>query len=217
MGTRAWRHGLVHPFYVPTELRHIQILLSKGEVADATLDLWRLALLGSNSAAATLAYMCLVSGELSGIDCTAAFQLCTDSANRGDSYAQYVIAWHEHEQGNNRKLMTWLRRSARQRFPPAIGDLGRVVAAAPTESKRRSDLAKRFFRLAINQGHLTSIAFFLAGCKQGVFGSVYRSVGCIAFPLAVLLITPVIRLYPFSRFVFAYPSSNKKPLFKRRY
>jgi hypothetical protein len=216
LGVRAWRHGLVHPFYVPAELRHIQALLSEGKVADATLDLWRLASLGSNPAAATLGYMCLACGELSGVDCAVAIRLCADSANRGDSYAQYVIAWHEYEQGNNRKLAKWLHRSARQQFPPAIGDLGLLFIAPPKASKRRPYLAKRFFRLAINRGHLTSISFFLRGCKQGVFGGAYRTIGYLFFPLAVLLITPVIWLYPFSLSVFAYPASNKKPLFSRR-
>jgi hypothetical protein len=75
-GLRAWRHGLQQPFYVPKELQHIRLLLSEGRIFDATKELWKSASIGSGAAAATLGYMCLVCGELSGIDRVAAMQLC---------------------------------------------------------------------------------------------------------------------------------------------
>jgi hypothetical protein len=216
LGPRAWGQGLSYPFYVPTELRDIRILIADGRFPDAAADLLRRASLGSGAAAATLGCMCLMGGELGSVDRGISHQQCVDSANRGNGYAQYVVAWHEYERGNYRIFAQWLRRSSKQGFLPATGDLGRLFIAPPDASERRPQVAKRFFRFAIRRGHVTSLPFFLRASKQGVFGRFYRYIGMIGYPVAVLLLTPIIWWFPFSIAVFAYPAGRKRPLFNIR-
>ena len=205
----------MQPFHVPREFRHVRSLLSDGQVKDASIELWRLASVGSNTAAATLGYMCLTNGELDGIDSMAAFRLCAASANRGDRYAEYVIAWHEYEKGNLKKLSYWLNRSAKQKFPPAVGDLGLLLISPADRANRRISLSKRLFRIAGRLGHLPSVAIFLRNCRAGVFGKAYMAIGCIFLPFAVLLMSIAMWLYPFSILVSTYPAGKKKLLFTK--
>jgi TPR repeat protein len=204
----AWRNGLQRPIYVPSELSSIRSLLSRGNVEDATGELLRLSILGSNSAAATLGYIALTWDRLQGEDRLQAARLCRSSAERGHSYAQYVEAWREYEEGNIRKFAQWLNRSARQRFLPAIGDLGRLFVAPSSKLKRHPRLARQLFRLAMRSGHLASAVTYLQACKQGNFGSLHRSIGTLLLPLAILLVTPIAWMLPFSVTVFAYPAGR---------
>lgn len=215
MGLRAWSHGLQQPFYVPKELQPIQLMLSEGRVCDATKELWNSATMGSGSAAATLGYMCLACGDLSGINSVAAMQLCSDSANRGNSYAQYVMAWREYEVGNYRALGKWMNRSAQQRFSPAICDLGRLTIEGPLRTGFSPKVAIKFFRLAFRAGHLLTVMFFFRYCKEGKFGFVFKLLGTVALPIAHCLISPITWCYPFYVGVFAYPASRKSSLFQQ--
>ena len=156
-GAQAWRHGLTYAFYVPNELENIRTLLSAGRLQDAVAELWRLSLLGSNSAAALLEYMCLRDQTLCANDRLAVSELCRESAIRRDPFAQYILAWCEYEKGNSKQFSRLLNQSARQRFPPAMGDLGRLFSAPPDKLRKQQILAGRFFKLAIRSGHLISI------------------------------------------------------------
>ncbi len=158
----------------------------------------RLAQLGSNSAAATLGYFCLLSEDNDGIDRESGLSLCRAAANRGDSYAQYVTAWHEYELGHIRSFQRWINRSARQRFTPALGDLALLMLSPRKRSNRRPDLAKRIFFFAIRRGHLASIILFLARSLVGSFGWHYRVIALIAFPIAIIIVGFATRIYPFS-------------------
>ena len=81
-GQQAWRHGLVYPFYVPNDLFNIQKLLAVGQLPEAVTELHKLSLLGSNSAAALLEYMCLRDATLCQADRFAVTERCRESANR---------------------------------------------------------------------------------------------------------------------------------------
>jgi hypothetical protein len=142
---KAWRHGLVLPIFVPADLLNIRTLLAAGQLQEAAAELWKLSSLGSNSAAALLAYLCLRDGNLCGPDRAAIAERCRESANRRNGYAQFVLAWSEYKKGNNKQFYYWLRQSARQRFSPAMGDLGRIFISPPNKDQRRPKLSKRFF------------------------------------------------------------------------
>jgi hypothetical protein len=216
-GAQAWRHGLTYAFYVPEELSNIRELLSAGKLQDAVAELWKLSLLGSNSAAALLEYMCLRDRTLCGIDRPAVDGLCRESANRLNAFAQYILAWCEYEKGNRKQFAQLLNQSARQRFPPAMGDLGRLFSAVPKGTRKQRMLARRFFQLAIRSGHLISIALFLNECKRGAFGRILRVLGVVLHPVSVIiLIYPVTRISPFSISVFTYPVGLTRPLFQAR-
>jgi len=201
-GAQAWRHGLVYPIYVPQDLSNIRELLSAGRFPEAVAELRKLSSLGSNSAAALLEYMCLCDGKLCGTDRAAIANQCRESANRRNGFAQYTLAWCEYENGNHKQFFRLLNQSAKQRFPPAMGDLGRVYISLPRRLKKHRKMASRFFQLAIRNGHLMSILFFLNGCEQGAYGSTLRPIGVVLLPLSAILLTPITRLFPFSISVF---------------
>jgi len=216
-GAQAWRHGLTYAFYVPDELSNIRELLAAGKLQDAVAELWKLSLLGSNSAAALLEYMCLRDQTLCANDRFAVSELCRHSANRRNPFAQYILAWCEYEKGNRKQFARLLNQSARQRFPPAMGDLGRLFSSIPDGTRKQRMLARRFFQLAIRKGHLISIALFMNACKTGAFGRTLRVLGVVLHPLSVfILIGPVMRLSPFSISVFTYPVGLTRPLFQAR-
>jgi hypothetical protein len=210
---KAWRHGLVLPIFVPADLLNVRTFLAAGQLQEAAAELCKLSSLGSNAAAALLAYLCLRDGTLCGPDRAAVAERCRESANRRDGFAQYVLAWSEHEKGNNKQFYYWLNQSAKQRFPPAMGDLGRLFISPPQKDQRRPKLSKRFFYLAIRNGHSVSIAMFLHGCWRGAFGPGFRLIGILGWPLSILVLWLLMRLFPFDLYVFAYPTGSKRPLF----
>ncbi len=213
LDSRAWRHGLVHPFYVPSELQQIRALLSTGNISAAIDELSTRAANGSNNAAATLEYICLRDPNLPQVDYWTAASLCRASASRSHAYSQYVLACREYQRGNFKEYSRWLYRAARQNFPPAIGDIGRAFVEKSSHSRKSALLAKRFLARAFVRGHLLSALYFLRACRDGTFGSGMSLLGQVAFPAALLVITPICRLRPFSAGLFSHPFGVDKPLF----
>jgi len=210
---RAWRHGLVHPFYVPSELRQVRALLSTGNISAAIDELSTRAANGSSNAAATLEYICLRDPNLPRVDYWAVASLCRASASRSHAYSQYVLACREYQRGNFKEYSRWLYRAARQNFPPAICDIGRAFVERSSDSRKNAPLAKRFLARAFVRGHLLSGIYFLRACREGTFGSGMSVLGHVALPVALLLIAPICRLRPFSASLFSHPFGVDKPLF----
>jgi hypothetical protein len=178
-------------------------------------ELSRLASMGSDSAAATLEYMCLRDPHLPGVDHENISSLCQASAIRSYAYAQYVVACREYQLGNFREYSRWLHRAARRNFPPAIGDVARALLAASGTSRRYSKFAKRFLGRAIERGHVVSALHFLRACKDGKFGGGMSVMGYIAFPIALLFSAAMCRVFPFSVSLFSHPFGSEKPLFRQ--
>jgi hypothetical protein len=210
---RAWGHGLSHPIYVPQDLQDVQVLLSEGKVSAACDALWRRATLGSDAAAALLAYMSLRHVEMEGIESSEVTRRCLDAANRNDGFAQYVVAWQAYEMGDNQAYAKLLARSARQRFLPAIADMARYAIQASGTSVGGRRNAKKSFWVSFKGGHLISALYFFRCCANGKFGFHFRLLGLIGFPLSLVLLLPIMKLCPFSIRVFSYPVGTKKPLF----
>ena len=210
---RAWHHGLVHPFYVPSELRQVRVLLSQGRISEAIRELSTRAAFGSDNAAATLAYICLRDPHLSEVDYERVESLCRAAATRSHAYSQYVVACREYQQGNFKEYSRWLDRAARQNFAPAIGDVARALVESSSKSRKHNFQAKRYFGRAMVRGHVVSALCFLRVCKQGKFGSMMSILGHVAFPVALLFFTPVCRLFPFNAGFFSHPFGIEKPLF----
>jgi TPR repeat protein len=209
----AWRNGLVLPIYVPSDLHSARALLAEGQLQNAAAALWKLSSLGSNSAAALLAYLCLRDGALCGSDRAAISEQCLESANRRHGFAQFVVGWSEHEKGNYKRFEYWLLQAAKGGFPPAMGDMGRMLIS-PTEKKRRNPkLSKRFFLQAIRRGHVLSVQMFMYGCWRGAYGPIFRMIGILGLPLSVLLTWTIMWFRPFGLSVFAYPAGSSRPLF----
>ena len=211
--SRVWRHGLAHPFYVPAELRQVRNLLCEGRIAAAIDELSRYAALGSSDAAATLAYMCLRDPDLPQVDRESITRLCRESAHRSHAYSLYVIACVEYQKGNFKEYSRYLHRSARRQFPPAIGDLARALIETSGQSRNTNNLAMRCLKRAVVRGHILSALYFLQACKKNRFGIGLAIVAEVIFPVALLLVTPLCRLCPFSASVFSHPFGIERPLF----
>jgi hypothetical protein len=213
MSARVWNHGLSHPIYVPQDFQDVQILLSEGRISAACDALWRRATLGSDTAAAILGYMNLRHVVPDAVESSDVTQRCVDAANRNDGFAQYVVAWQAYETGDFQTFAKWLERSARQLFLPAIADMGRYAVQTPRASVASRPIAKKSLWIAFKRGHVISASYFLRSCAKGQFGFHFRFVGLVGFPLALILLVPILRLCPFSISVFSYPLGTKKPLF----
>jgi hypothetical protein len=211
---RAWQNGLVLPIYVPADLQNVRTLLSDGQLQEAAAALWKLSSLGSNAAAALLAYICLRDGTLCGPDRAAISEQCLESANRRSGFAQFVVGWSEHEKGNNKRFQYWMLQAAKQGFPPAMGDVGRMLISPPEKKQRNPKVSKRFFLLAIRKGHVLSVQMFMHGCRRGAYGPIFRVIGIVGWPLSVLLTWMMMWFRPFGISVFAYPAGSSRPLFK---
>jgi TPR repeat protein len=216
LGFRAWKNGLLRPFYVPNDLGEVRDLFAAGEVVDAVSELLRLAQLGSKSAAATLGYVCLMDNKACAIDLSVALTICREAATRGDSFAQYVIAYTEYENKNYVEFQRWLNTSARQGFPPAVGDLARLLISGRRKViPGKLALAVKLFKHAISRGHFISLLTFLEGCRTGKFGALPRMPGILAYATIKACMMPIVWLIPFSIHFFAYPAEETGPLFSR--
>jgi hypothetical protein len=173
--------------------------------------LWRSGVSGhiGTGGAAVLGYMNFRHVAVDGLVSTEVSQRCVDAANRNDGFAQYVVAWQAYELGEHQVFASWLHKSAKQRFLPAITDVARSAVQDP----RGRDIAKRSFFVAFKRGHVISALFFFKSCLNGQFGFLFRLLGLVGFPLSLLLVLPLLKLCPFSIRVFAYPMGTKKPLF----
>ena len=103
----AWRNGLNFPIYVPENLLGIRPLLSAGLVMEACDELWRMAKLGSDPAAALLGYLSFRGIPWDGADEKQIHDRCRDAAVAGNSYAQYVIALTEGRSGALASALKW--------------------------------------------------------------------------------------------------------------
>jgi hypothetical protein len=216
LGFRAWKNGLLRPFYVPNDLAEVRDLLADGKLSHAAIELLRLAQLGSRSAAATLGCLCLMDQRECAIYASVAQTLCRESAVRGNSFAQYVIAYTEYENNNHGEFRRWLSSSASQGFPPAVGDLARLLISGRKKLvPKKLALAKGLFRQAIAKGHYVSLLTLLNGCKAGKFGVLPRVPGSIAYVIAKLFMMPAAWIAPFSIHFFAYPAGGNVLLFDR--
>jgi hypothetical protein len=213
VSVRVWGHGLSHPIYVAQDLPDVQILLSEGKVPEACIALWRRASLGSDAAAALLGYMNLRHVVPDGVEPSEVTQRCVDAANRNDGFALYVVAWQAYEMGDPQTYAKWLERSARQRFLPAIADVARYAMQTPGPTVAVRRVAKKSFWIAFRRGHVISASYFFRCCAKGQFGFHYRLLGLVGFPLSLIALLPIVKLYPFSIGVFSYPVGTKKPLF----
>ena len=197
-GRSAWRHGLNFAIYVPADLVGIQSLLSVGAVSEACTEVQRLSMLGSDQAAALLAFMSLRGISWSGEEKDKILQRCRQAALQGNSYAQYVMALNERRQKNYGKEWEWLKMANAKEFGPSLAESGLLAARVIG----RADLARAFFARGIRVRHIPSLVFLLSFCIRGTYGIVGRTLGIIAFPIATATMAIGVRYFPFSLSVF---------------
>jgi len=213
VSAHAWRNGLCSPLYVPRELVGIREHLTFGRVSEAITELMHIAELGSAPAAALLDYMSLRGVQFKLDEATTVSNLCRDAAIRGDSYAQYVVAWREYDQKNLEKALHWLNASMRQLFPPAVGDFAQVAMRGAGMSRRRPNLARRSLYHAIRLGHLPSLLYLVQFAKKGAFGAAWQPFAWLSYPVVLLWVTAAMHFRPFDLALFTHVVDGSRPLF----
>jgi len=212
LGQNAWRNGLNFPIYVPTEMKAIRSLLSVGAVSETCAELWRLATLGSDQAAAVLAFMSLRGIEWKGEDPNRILRRCQQAATNGDSYAQFVMGLNEKKLHNHSKEAEWLQLATMKEFGPALAESGILAASVA----RRPDLARIYFYRGVRARHIPSLIFFLSYCVRGTYGWCWRILGMAALPLAMIVMIFATRYFPYSLPVFSHLFARDRPLFEKR-
>jgi hypothetical protein len=117
-----------YSLFVPNELRTVASLMVEGNRSRGLSEAERLALLGSSSAKAFLAYaemLGLVVGELR---FDRAQRLAMEAAQSGNPFGLYVLGWIRFAQNRHTEAFASLLTAAKQLFLPAIVDVGRFVA-----------------------------------------------------------------------------------------
>jgi hypothetical protein len=119
----SWRKYIGGAIYIPQAAQpYLSTLRNEGPKAFLD-ELERLAALGSPWASAFLGYQALLVKPDGSRDVDRAIHLCKEPAASGDAYAAYVLGWAVFLHGDPVKSLTYIRRSARQLFPPAVLDL----------------------------------------------------------------------------------------------
>jgi hypothetical protein len=206
----AWRNGLNFPIYVPEELTGISHLLSNGRVAETCSELRRLAALGSDHAAALLAYMCVRGISLTAGNHEGVLLRCQEAAARGNNYAQYVMAVTCRIRGDYKTEWGWLNMATKNNFGPALAESGQLAAGAAHEY----DIANLFFRRGMRTGHIPSLIYYLSWCYRGKYGIARRLSGALLFPLAAVLMQVIAWYAPYSLSIFVHVYGSNKQLYK---
>lgn len=184
-------------------------MLSVGAVTETCNELRRLSALGSDQAAALLAFMSLRGISWSGEEKDKILQRCQQGALRGNSYAQYVMALNERTQKNYGKEWEWLNMANVNEFGPALAESGLLAASVVG----RADLARAFFARGIRVRHIPSLVFLLSFCIRGTYGLFGRIFGIIAFPIVTATMAIGVRYFPFSLSVFSHLFMREGPLY----
>jgi len=154
LGLSAWRHGLVQPFYVPNDLPRIRMLIAIGAISDATQELLRLARLGQLRPLPHWATCSWLAAHWKILMALASKPYVVSPQIATTALLNMSLLGRNTNLATLRGLANWLRLSARQRFAPAICDMGRLAIIPRDKSRRRPNIARRSFRLAFFKGHL---------------------------------------------------------------
>lgn len=211
LGSKAWRNGLKYPIYVPKELAGIRLLLSEGRVSDACVELWRLNQLGSDQAAAVLAFMYLRGVSWTEVSDAEVTDACRRVALRGNSFAQFVMALRERNRKDYRKEWSWLKMANKHNFGASLGESARLAGSIIG----KPGLALPYFKRALHARHIPSMLYFVGYCVRGYYGWMARIFGLIALPVALLTVAITLRYFPFSEKGFIHLLSDEGRLFDR--
>jgi TPR repeat protein len=195
---------LTFPVFVPSDMQHVQSLLSKHQIADACAELLRLAQLGSVQAAAALGLLYFRGIRWAGAADTEVLDICRRAAIRGGSYAQYVMALYEGRRGDRSKEWAWLKMSNKQEFGPSLTESARLAANVARNSK----LAWIYIKRALKARHLPALMLLVAAGSKGRFGILWRIFGVILCPGAVLMMFIALFYFRYSEHVLASTNLN---------
>jgi TPR repeat protein len=189
------------PLYIPLEGADVLETLNKSGPRGFMAELARRAEHGTTWAEAVLGFIELQGGAAGTVRFTNAERLCSRSAQAGDSYAQYVLAWVALGQQRHAEALQWMKRAA-DNFKPACADLGRfyldgVGINAPDLNAGISTLWR-----AHNLGHKAPLLFICDTYRRGRRGFLWRLAAYVIAPFAIARYHFALVTHPFSEEVF---------------
>jgi hypothetical protein len=209
----VWEH-INYPIYIPEELTDIAALLGKGDVVALEGELKRRAQLGSASAASVLGYLEMIGAFSGKPEPQAAIRHCARPAQAGNGYAQYVLAWAHARLGNGNEALREMARSADSGFLPALVDYGKWHVGGAANVKERRN-AVRLLWAAHNRGHVTPLVAISGIACRGQLGPIYRVLGVVLFPYAMIRLMLRWRCEPLGIRSFRMDHRPNVPLFSR--
>jgi hypothetical protein len=175
-------------------MRRVRLSLSNQQFAEACAELLRLTQLGSAVAAAVLGYLYFRGITWEGVSDTEVLESCRRAATQGNSYAQYVMALHEGRRGDRSMEWHWLEMSNKQHFGPSLTESAILAANVARNTK----LALIYIKRGLKARHLPALMLLVSACLKDRFGFLWRLVGIILYPAAMLTMTIAILYFPFS-------------------
>jgi hypothetical protein len=182
----------LHPLFVPEQYRGILTTLENHGFSGMTSELERLAALGSNWAASTLGYLCLLPPVDGVRDPARAIELCSKAAAAGDAYALFITSWAQFLLTNSRvKAAPAMIQSSKQRFSPAVLAMSFFVWP-------KIEMAFRFVDEASRLRHKAAWAMQCGYLRTGRMGFGRQLWGYVLTPFARLRYKIALFSSPFS-------------------
>ncbi len=173
--SKRWMKEVGIPLFIPPEGRAALSHLNISSPAALVVELQRLSALGAIWASAALATILLYPDKQGKRDLPRSKELVVRSAEAGDAYSLYVLAWAELLAGDRSASLAHLNRSAKAGFTPAILDL------AATFSPQNAGTALRLLKVAEAKGHLAAPGRILQLRMRGKWGWALRVPGLVRF------------------------------------
>ena len=169
----------------------------------------RLSSLGSSWASAVLGYLALMPRADGVRELDRAIELCKPHADRGDAYAEWVLAWALLHKGQTNLAAATMQRAALQRFPPATLDFASFVWRGwGIKNPKIADalVQVRQAEKVVHKGAWVWISQFY---RSGKFGMGRRNLGYLLMPLAWSRLAIGVWADPLSCQVLTFQWSNK--------
>ena len=158
------------PIFLPeTEAEANHAFIFDGPEAGFTAFMLR-ANAGSAAAQAVVAYLYLNKMIDDKCYLESAKSWARKSADQGDAYGSWVLAWSLLESGDIAAGITCLLESAESQFSPAVFDLGSLLFYGAVFPKDQ-DAGFALFRRAASMGHNNARLMLESGYKLGAFGN----------------------------------------------
>jgi TPR repeat protein len=146
-------------------------------------------------------------------DSQKAIQLCSTSAEAGDSYARFVLAWALLYAGDHRRALELMRAAMEARFLPAMVDFAKFAWNGVGSRRRHPEEALKALQLADQAGHKGALLCMCWFYTSGQFGIARRLLGYALVPIASLRYFVAMCSDPFSSRVFTFQKDTPR-LFK---
>lgn len=203
--------GVNYPLYIPPSCADVAKLVESKQSQAAIELLQKKVQFRNGEAAALLAYIHL-RGAAPREGFAAVFDRCKEAANAGEAYAEFVVAQVYQSADRYREALEWLQRSSEQQFPPAMSQMGRLMAEGKGFPRPDRKSAMRMYRLALKYHHVPTLILVSKNLMLSRNPFAWLS-GVLLAPIALLIAAICLRLAPFNLANFAHISGDNPPLF----